>query len=113
MMVLLTKPNAVVLSTLMVVGVWEYPISLSVVCIGKSPFALRKVVPISASVAEDMTLFIRWHRVWMDPLLVGGVGSLSPFLTSWLARENGLRLCYVRVLHRDRTDSWRRGGSCR
>ena len=34
---------------------------------------LRKVAPISDSDSEDVTVLIRWHRVWMAPLLVGRV----------------------------------------
>ena len=64
--------------------------------------AFRKVAPISASAVEDMTVLMIWHRVWLVPLLVGRVGGLLPFLTSWLARENGLRIDYVLVLCRDR-----------
>ena len=45
------------------------------------------VAPISAFTAEDTTVLIIWQRVWMDTLLVGRVGGLLPFLTSWSARK--------------------------
>ena len=48
--------------------------------IGKASLAFRKVAPISDSSAEDMPVFMIWHRVWMEPLLVGRVGGLWPFL---------------------------------
>ena len=55
--------------------------------IGKSSLAFREVAPILASAAEEMTVLMIWHRVWMASLLVGRVGGLSPFLTSRLARK--------------------------
>ena len=76
-----------VLSTCMGLGGWGCPSSSRVVRIGKASLAFRKVAPISASAAEDMTVLMIWHRMWMAPLLVGRVGGLSPFSTSRLARE--------------------------
>ena len=48
--------------------------------------AFRKMAPISASAAGDITVLMIWHRVWMALLLVGRVVGLLQFLTSWLAR---------------------------
>ena len=79
----------------------------------KAYFALRNVVPISDSAAKDITVLMIWHRVWMAPLLVGSVGSLSTFLTSWSVRKNGLWFGYVRILHKYRTHRWQYGVSCR
>ena len=76
-----------VLSTCMGVGGWVYPSSSRVVKIDKAYLAFRKVAPISASDAEDMTVLMIWHRVRMEPLLVGRVGGLSLLLTSWSARK--------------------------
>ena len=69
------------------VGVWGFPVSSSVIQVVKAYLALSKVAPISASDAEDTTVLIRCHRVWMAPLLVGRVGGLLQFLASYLARE--------------------------
>ena len=82
-----TNPTAVVLSTCMGVGGWGCPISSRVVRIGKTSLDFIKLAHISASAAEEMKVLTRCHRVWMAPLLVGRVGGLLPFLTSWLARK--------------------------
>ena len=39
------------------------PSSLRVVLIGKASLAFRKMAPISASTAEDMTVLMSCHRV--------------------------------------------------
>ena len=78
----------------------------------KASLASRKVAPNSASAADDMTVLISWHRVWMATLLVGRVGGLLPFLTSWLATKNCLLIGYARVLHRYRTHIWQSLVSC-
>ena len=87
LMVLFANPTAVVLSTCMEVGGWGFPSYSRVVRIGKAYLAFRKVAPISASAAEDITILMIWHRVWMVLLLVGRVGDLSSFSTSRLARK--------------------------
>ena len=104
-----TNPTAVVLSTCMGLGGWGFPSSSSVILIGKASLTFRKVAPISASDAKDMKALMSWHRVWMSPWVVGRVGGLSQFLTSWLARKNGLRIGCVHVLHRYRMHRWQRG----
>ena len=85
-MVLLEKPITVVLLTCMGVRAWGYPSYFIVVRIGKAFLALRKVAPIFTSADVDVTFLISWHRLWMDPLLVGRVRGLSPFSTIWLTR---------------------------
>ena len=87
LIVLFANPTDVVLSTCMGVGGWRCPSSLRVVRIGETYLAFRKVAPILASTAEDMTVLMIWHMVWMAPFLVERVGGLSPFLTSRSARE--------------------------
>ena len=67
------KPADVVLSACMGVGVWGCPNSSRVVRIGKASLSFRKVALISASAAEDMTVLMIWHMVWMAPLLMGRV----------------------------------------
>ena len=76
-----------VLSTCMEVGSWGCLISLRVLRIGKSSLVFIKVVFISASAAEYMQVLMSWHRLCMAPLLVGRVGGLSPFWTSWSAKR--------------------------
>ena len=66
---------------------WVCPSSLSVVRIGKSSLAFRKVAPISASVSEYMTVLMIWNRAWMAPFLMDRVGCLLPFLASLSAKE--------------------------
>ena len=78
-MALFSNPTDVVLSTCMGVGGWICLSSSSVVRIGMASLDFRKVALISASAAEDMTVLMRWHRVWMDPFLAGRVGGLFPF----------------------------------
>ena len=60
---------------------------LEVVRVGKSSLAFRKVAPISASSAEDMTVLMSWHRVWMATLLVGREGGLLPLSKSRSERK--------------------------
>ena len=112
LILLFSKPTAVVLYTCMGLGSWGCPSSSWAVRIGKTYLAFRKVVPISASADEDMTVLMSWHRVWMALLLLGRVRGLLPVLTSLSARKNGLWLGYVRVLHRYRTHHWQCGGLC-
>ena len=76
-----------VLSTCMGVGGWVCPSSLRVVRIGNSSLSFRTLAPISDSAIENITVFMRWHMVWMAPLFVGRVGGLSQLLTSRLARK--------------------------
>ena len=59
-MVLFANPTSVVLSTCMGVGGCGCPSSLRVVRIGKASLAFRKVAPILASAAEDMTFLMIW-----------------------------------------------------
>ena len=67
------KPTVVVLSNCMGVGGWVYPISSRGMCeLVKASLAFIKVASILASAAEDMTVLMIWHRVWMAPFLVGG-----------------------------------------
>ena len=79
LMVLFANCTDVMLSNCMGVGGWGCPSSLRVVRIGKASLAFRNMALTSASAAEDMIVFMIWHRVWMAPLLVGGAGGLSPF----------------------------------
>ena len=53
----------------------------------KSSLEFIKVAPILSSAAEDITVLISWHRVWMTTLLVGRVGGLSTLLTSRSERK--------------------------
>ena len=76
------NPTSVVLSTCMGVGGWRCPSSSRVVHIRMASLAFRKVVPFSDSSTEKMTVLMSWHRLWMVPSLVEGVGGLLPFLTS-------------------------------
>ena len=87
LMVLFAKPTDVVLLTCMRVRGWGCPSSSSVVRIGKAYLAFGKVAPIPDSATEDTTILIRWHRVWIAPLLVGRVVGLFPFLTILLEME--------------------------
>ena len=57
-MVSFTNPIAVELSTCIGVGGWGCPISSSATRSGTASFVARKVAPISASIAELMTLFM-------------------------------------------------------
>ncbi len=42
---------------------------------GTASLALKKAAPVSASVADDMTTFIKLLRLWTAPLLGGGGAS--------------------------------------
>ena len=83
LMVSFAKLNDVEFSTFVGVGGWGCLSSLSVVRIGKASLAFRKLAPIFASAAEDMIFLMSWHRVRMATFLVGRVGGLLPFLTSF------------------------------
>ena len=86
LMVSLENSTAVVLSTCIRVGGWICLSSSSVVRICKASLAFRKVALIYSSADKYMTVFMSWYRVWVAPLLVGSLGSLSAFLKSWSAR---------------------------
>ena len=58
LIVLFSKPTAVVLSTCMGVEGWGCPSSSKVVGIGKASLTFRKVAPISDSCAEDITVLM-------------------------------------------------------
>ena len=70
------KPSAVVLSVIIGVGGWMWPISSRSVLAGMACLELRNNTPISASAAEDMTLLMIWAMLWKAPLF-GGQSELS------------------------------------
>ena len=65
-------PWEVLLSILIVIGGCGCPNSFNDVLMGTTILALLKIPIVSASTAEDKTLRIVLHSVWMGPL---GVGS--------------------------------------
>ena len=76
-------PMDVILSVLIVIRGCGCPNSFNVVLIGTAILALWKTPIVSASAAEDMTLRIVLHSVWMGPLgfgsgvfVLGGIRSL-------------------------------------
>ena len=82
-MVDVRMPWEVLLSVLIVVGGCGCPNSFNIVLIGTAILALWKTPIVSASAAEDMTLRIVLHSVWMGPLgfesgvfVLGGIQSL-------------------------------------
>ena len=69
LMASLAKPATVELSELCEVGGWVCPCSARVVLMGMAYLPLRKVAPISSSVAEAVTLEKILERVKMGPLM--------------------------------------------
>ena len=92
LIMLFENATAAVLSTCMGLGGWWCLSSSSVVWIGNASLVFRKVAPILVSVAEDMTVLMILHRVWMGMLLVGRVIGLLSFFTSWSESKNILRI---------------------
>ena len=66
----------VVSSVLIVVGDCGWPISIRVVRMGTACWPLRKIAPVSASSADDMTVQMVWHLVRIGPFGVG-VGRMG------------------------------------
>ena len=69
--------TAVELSTWIAVGPCLHPISVRVVWIGTSVWALTKMVPYSSSAADAMTLSMILHKTSNMPLTVGTKSSVS------------------------------------
>ena len=72
---LFTTPSAMVLSVCIGVGDCLCPKYSSVVCAGMVSRQLMKRAPISASIADDMTVLMIWEIVRIEQLLLG-MGSL-------------------------------------
>ena len=68
------RSTDVVLSTCIGMGGWGCLSSSRVVWIGKAFLEFRTLAPILASAAEDRTVLMSYHRMWMTALLVGGGG---------------------------------------
>ena len=74
-MFLLQTPRAVELSVWMDVCPCGWPISISALRAGMASLALRKIAPISASAALDMTVLMRFAVLSTAPLFAG-IGTL-------------------------------------
>ena len=73
---LVTKPRAVVLSVMIGVGGWMWPISSRSILAGMACLEFKNNAPISASAAEDMTFLMICAMLWKAPLF-GGHFELS------------------------------------
>ena len=76
-MLLVTTPIAFVLSFLIGVGGFLWPIVSNVWRSGIASLQLMNRAPNYASVAEDMTAFMICEIVWKDPLFGGMAESLD------------------------------------
>ena len=81
----LTMPSAVLLSVVMIVGGWGWPISMSIVRRTLPSFPSWKSPSISASAALDSTMAMMLLTMRMGPLILvgfmlggGGIGTESP-----------------------------------
>ena len=72
-MVLITTPNDVVLSILIGVGVYSWPMSINMFRIDTVVVAFRKRPPSSTSAVDDITVFISVGKQCIGPFSFEGL----------------------------------------